>query len=266
MGHGFGGTIGVRMMPYARRFSEAGLHVLAFDYRCFGLSDGEPRQLIDIRRQLEDWAAAIRFARTLPGVDPDRIALWGSSLSGGHVVPAAAQDGRVAAVVSQCPMMDARYASWSLVRYAGLRTSGKLMLAGCLDQLRGLLRQRPYRIPIVADPGHLAAMSAPGAYEAFQKMAPADFRNEFCARAILKLGTYRPGLQAHRLRCPILIQICEKDIEAPASAAEEAARRAGTRAEVRRYPIEHFDIYLGEAFEKSVSDQMEFLSRMLSGD
>src|ERR1019366_378617 len=93
-------------MPFAQRFAEAGLDALAFDYRHFGASDGEPRQLLSIPSQLEDYAAAIAFARELPGVDPDRIAVWGSSYAGGHVVPVAVADGRVAAVISQVPAMD----------------------------------------------------------------------------------------------------------------------------------------------------------------
>jgi uncharacterized protein len=79
LAHGFGGTVDSGLMPYTQRFAAAGLDALAFDYRHFGASDGEPRQLISIREQLEDYAAAIAFARSLPGVDPERIAVWGSS-------------------------------------------------------------------------------------------------------------------------------------------------------------------------------------------
>jgi hypothetical protein len=57
-----------------------------FDYRHFGASDGQPRQLIDIAGQLDDYRAAICFARSLRGVNAKRIALWGTSLSGGHVI------------------------------------------------------------------------------------------------------------------------------------------------------------------------------------
>jgi uncharacterized protein len=78
MAHGTTGTMDFGLAPYARRFAEAGLVVLAFDYRHFGASEGQPRQLISVRRQLADWRAAIRFARTLPEVDPDRVALWGT--------------------------------------------------------------------------------------------------------------------------------------------------------------------------------------------
>ncbi|HEX5225106.1 MAG TPA: alpha/beta fold hydrolase, partial [Solirubrobacteraceae bacterium] len=89
LAHGFVGTVDSGLIPYAERFAAAGLHALAFDYRHFGNSGGEPRQLLSVRRQLEDYAAAIAFARTLDGVDPERIVVWGTSYSGGHVVPVA---------------------------------------------------------------------------------------------------------------------------------------------------------------------------------
>jgi uncharacterized protein len=45
-------------------------------------------------------------ARKLPDVDPDKIVLWGTSFSGGHVVVIAGRDPRIAAVISQIPFMD----------------------------------------------------------------------------------------------------------------------------------------------------------------
>ncbi len=103
MGHGFGGTRDAGLAPYARRFAAAGFHVIVFDYRHFGASDGEPRQLISIEKQLQDWAAAAAFAREIRGVDAARVALWGTSFSGGHVITAAFLDLRVAAVIPNAP-------------------------------------------------------------------------------------------------------------------------------------------------------------------
>src|SRR6202012_3918025 len=91
---------------YAERFSAAGYACLVFDYRNFGDSEGQPRQVLDIDLQLADWAAAVAYARTLDGVDHDRIALWGTSFAGGHVITTAARLPGIAAVVSQCPFTD----------------------------------------------------------------------------------------------------------------------------------------------------------------
>ena len=67
-----------------------GLVALVFDYRYLGVSGGEPRQLIDTRRQRVDLRHAVEFARSRPDVDATRIALWGTSLGGSHVILAAA--------------------------------------------------------------------------------------------------------------------------------------------------------------------------------
>jgi len=88
MGHGLSAVRDQRLPAYAERFAAAGLAVLLFDYRHFGASAGEPRQLLDIGRQLDDWRAAIAYARTRYG----RVALFGSSFAGGHVLQLASED------------------------------------------------------------------------------------------------------------------------------------------------------------------------------
>ena len=80
--------------PFARRLNEAGYTVLAFDYRRLGESGGRPRQIVRIGEQYADWQAAIAFVRTLPGVDPTKLAIWGFSLSGGHVFRVATRSWR----------------------------------------------------------------------------------------------------------------------------------------------------------------------------
>jgi alpha-beta hydrolase superfamily lysophospholipase len=87
---------------FAQAFARAGFTVLAFDYRRLGESGGHPRQVVRIREQLDDWRAALAFARRLPGVDPRRVAIWGFSVSGGHVFRVAAADRTLAAAIAHC--------------------------------------------------------------------------------------------------------------------------------------------------------------------
>jgi uncharacterized protein len=261
LAHGLGGTVDSGLLPYAERFAAAGLDALAFDYRHFGLSDGEPRQLLSVPRQLEDYAAAIAFARTLPGVDPDRIVVWGSSYAGGHVVPVAVADGRVAAVIAQVPNMDGMAALVNLARYAGPGQLARCVLAGVRDVLASLRGRPPVMVPLVGPPGSIAAMTSPDAEPGYRAIAGPSWRNEMAARIFLRAGAYRPGLQADRLPCPILVQIADCDAIAPVKAAQDAAWRATGRAEVRTYPIGHFDIYVGEPFERAIADQLHFLRR-----
>lgn len=263
MAHGFGHTRDSGLRPYAERFAAAGFEVVLFDYRTFGASEGEPRQLVDWRRHREDYRAAIACARGLAGVDPDRIVLWGTSYAGGHVVAVAADDGRVAAVISQVPAVDGLAAVLEIGRYAGLRALLRVTALGVRDALRGLLGREPLRLPIVGPPGTPAAMTTPDALPGSEAIQGPSFRNEYCARAVLAATRNRPVRRAGDVACPILFQVADRDSVAPPAAVERAARRAAGRAELRRYDCGHFDVYVGDWFERSVADQLDFLRRHL---
>jgi dienelactone hydrolase len=262
MAHGWSGIREQRLDAYAERFAAAGMAVLVFDYRHFGASAGEPRQLLDVPRQLDDWRAAIAFARALDGVDPQRIALWGTSFSGGHVVSVAAEDARVAAVVAQVPFADGLR---NLPRL-GVRHALRLTRAGLRDQLGAALGRSPHMIASVGPPGSLAVMTSPDADPGFHALTPPGvaWPNRAAARICLKIGGYRPIRRAADVRCPILFAIAEDDAVTPPDFAEEAARRA-PRAAVRRYAgAGHFDVYVGALFERVVADQVEFLVGQLA--
>ena len=263
MGHGFGGTKDMGLESYAIRFQEAGFAVLALDYRHFGDSEGEPRQLAWIPHQLEDYRAAIEYARGFEEIDAARIALWGTSFSGGHVIVTAAEDENIACVVAQCPGLDGFESTKMGFKRVGVRTGLRLIMHGQRDIVRSWLGLSPHKIPIVGRPGSVALMTTPDVYDAYALLAPEGFVNEVCARIAIRGDKYRPVKKAQNVRCPVLLQICEDDDLAPVSAAEETAIRLGDLAEVKRYPIGHFDIYIGRNFERSVSDQLEFLSKYL---
>ncbi len=264
MAHGLGGTRECALGPYAQTFAKAGFFVLVFDYRCLGASDGTPRQLIDIRRQLEDWAAAIAFARTTPGVDPARIGLWGTSLSGGHVLIAAARDAKIAAVSAQCPMLDARASAQMIVREIGWGSIVRLGLAALVDRARALLGLSPFYVPLVAQPGRFAAMASHDAFEGMRAIVPPGWRNEVAARLFLVLPGYRPIRAATSVKCPALIIACRKDSVTSPKAAVQAAESMGDKARLIELPIGHFDIYLGEWFERSSAEQVAFFKRALN--
>ena len=102
--NGFTGTQDTpSIQTTAYEFVANGFTALTFDYRNFGESEGAPRQLISINAQHEDIHATVLFARSHKSIDPERIALWGTSLGGGHVIAVAADDPRIAAVVAQIP-------------------------------------------------------------------------------------------------------------------------------------------------------------------
>lgn len=258
MAHGFTSTRDDTLPAYAERFLAAGCAVLVFDYRHFGASGGQPRQLLDVRRQQADYRAAIAYARSVDGIDPSRIVLWGSSFSGGHVIAVAATDSRIAAVIAQVPFVDGLSSAMKVPPVTQLR----LGAAGIRDAVGAALRRPPHLLPAVGTPGDIAAMTDPEAEPGFRAInAPGSlWRNEFAARLMLTLPAYRPGTLAERLGMPLLVCVADADVITPPGPAVRAARRA-PRGVLRRYPGGHFDLYLGDTFEQVVTDQVDFLGQ-----
>jgi pimeloyl-ACP methyl ester carboxylesterase len=265
MAHGLSGTRNASLEPYAERFAAAGFYVVLFDYRYLGDSDGEPRQLISIPRQLADWRSAVAFARTLAGVDADRIGLWGCSLSGGHVIVAAARDDRIAAVSAQCPMLDGHASARKVRKQVGFGKIARLAAASIYDSVRAGFALSPYYVPLVAPPGEIAAMPTADAYEGLSAIVPPGWRNQVAARLFLRLPFYRPIRYAREVKCPALFIACEKDTVVSTEAATKAAELMGDKARLVSLPIGHFDIYLGEWFERSSTAQLAFFRSTLQG-
>jgi uncharacterized protein len=107
MAHGTSATVTMVADKYAEAFSGAGLAVLLYDHRNFGRSDGEPRQEINPWIQCRGYRDALNFAERLDAVDPERIALWGDSYTGGQVIVVGAIEQRVKVIVAQCPVFGA---------------------------------------------------------------------------------------------------------------------------------------------------------------
>ena len=258
MAHGFSATRDDGLPAYATAFAQAGFAALVFDYRHFGSSSGRPRQLLDIRRQQDDYRAALAFVRGTPGIDADRVALWGSSFSGGHVLAVAATDARIAAVVAQAPYTD----SIPTLRVVPPKNILRGTAEGILDAVGALLGRPPHYIPAVAKPGGFAMMTAPEAAPGFEAITPHGSRweNRVAARIMLTLGLYRPIRYAAGLQMPLLVCVCDGDQTTPPAPAATVAERA-PRGELLRYPYGHFDIY-GDPQVKV--DQVAFLSRHLS--
>jgi pimeloyl-ACP methyl ester carboxylesterase len=265
MAHGFGATKDSGLLPFAEAMAEAGLDVLLFDYRGFGESSGEPRQFAWPPRHREDYRAAVEFARALDGVDPDRIVLWGTSWAGGHVVYVAADDPRIAAVISQAPDLDGIQTVRNVGKYAGIAHQLRLTWIGLKDVVGMLRGQEPLMIGAVGPPGALAGMTTEESEPGMRAIAGPTWRNEVTGRSVFAEWTNRANTGMERLQSPILVQIADRDSVAPASAARAAAWRAKGRVEVREYPCAHFDIYLGWR-QRVIADQLHFLRRHLGRD
>jgi cephalosporin-C deacetylase-like acetyl esterase len=250
MAHGLTGTRRDRLGAFAERFAAAGIAALVFDHRGFGDSAGEPDH-VDPALQLEDWRAAIGFARTLPGVDADRIATFGSSLGGGNALAAAAEDRRIAAAISQVPFLDRDSQAYRSAPPVQAEIEATAAAGG--------------HLPAVGQPHEAAFINAPGAEAGWRYVVAIgeDSRWRNRASAGWLLTPYSPIARADTLHCPWLVCVAEDDNVALPEPAIAAARRA-PKGEVRTYPgVGHFDIYDGPEHEAVVAEELDFLRRHL---
>jgi pimeloyl-ACP methyl ester carboxylesterase len=260
MAHGFTATRHESLAPFAERFSDSGIATLAFDYRGFGDSAGEDRQVLSIERQLEDVAAAIAFIRDTEGIDPARTALWGSSFGGGLTLETAARDHSLACAIAQVP-----FAEGPAMLGAVPPANALKLTAEALKDMRA--RRSGFgrvMIPAAGPPGTLAAMTSEDALPGFEAIKDAGSRHENRVAAAIAVEAllWRPGKKAGRIECPLLVQVAERDLDTPPAPAARAAARA-PKGELRRYDCGHFGVYLEPWFDRVVADQVDFLRRHL---
>nr|WP_329955324.1 alpha/beta hydrolase [Rhodococcus fascians] len=262
MAHGFGTPRVIRLFAYAEVFARAGYTVLVFDYRHFGDSDGEPRQLLDIGKQLVDWRNAVAYARTLDGVDSARIVGWGTSFAGGHVLTRAGTGENFAAVIAQIPHVDGIAA----VRATGLRRTIKLAPSAVIDQIRAVRGKSPLYVDSVGNPGDRAVMTSPDAVPgrdlllAESGLTDGDYPETVAARILLRIGLYSPGKTASNITCPVLMQIMSEDVVTPAYVTVKIAAKIPD-ATVHIHKGGHFDPYVQPLFPIIIEEQLKFLKR-----
>ena len=229
MAHGIAGTMDLGLDPYAARFAATGMAVLCFDYRHFGASEGWPRQVVDVRRQVEDVRSAVGYLRHIPQVDHSRVGLWGTSLGAGHAVSVAAADPELVAVVAQLPFFGVD------LRRRGprpLSVAAWLVLRAVADAVDGRLARPGRMVPLVGVPGDLAVFAGEdddAPMRALEASAP-RWRNELAARSLFSLMRYRPVRVAAEVRAPLLILAAAKD----AATSVAAHPRGGGRGAAGR--------------------------------
>jgi uncharacterized protein len=263
MAHGFAAIRALRLAAYAERFAEAGYAVLVFDYRGWGDSPGEPRRVLDIGGQQNDWRAALAYARALDEVDPTRVVGWGTSFGAGHLLSIAATNHGLAAIVAQVPHISGPASAFarSPVQFS------RLVLAGLRDQAGAAFGRQPLRLPAAAEPGTLAMMNVPDveligkrlAGDRYEELLP---ENDVAARIALRVPFYSPGRSMKKITAPALVQLAKGDVVTPYEVALKAAQRI-PKGEVLSYDCGHFDPYVDPLFDTVVSDQIDFLRRHL---
>ena len=260
MAHGIGGIKPGGLAPFAERFREEGFAEIAFDYRNFGGSGGQPREVLSVPRQRADYSTVIGWAVEQPYIDPRQIIVWGTSFAGMHVLELAVSDNRLAAAVAQAPLTDGLAAAMMSEPKNGTRLFGLALL----DRVGSLFGRQPIYIPGHGRPGDLSIGATPDGPFGEKLMTPKDgtpWHDRVAARSLLSFSWRRPVRRATSVRVPLLLVVPEADSIAPVPAALEVARKA-PGAELFRSAGGHYDVYEGGAsFADVLRTEVEFLHR-----
>jgi fermentation-respiration switch protein FrsA (DUF1100 family) len=208
MSHGFSAVKEMYLDCYAERFAAAGVASLVYDNRNFGASDGEPRQEIDPWAQVRDYRHALTFASSITEVDANRLGIWGSSYSGGHVLVVAAIDRRVRCVVSQVPLISGWRNVLRLVRADLVAMYREQFDADRAARYRG---EPPAMVPVVSegvfDPCALPTADSWQWFTETGKTVAPSWHNEVTLRSVEMLTEYEPGVYIQRISPTPLLMI-----------------------------------------------------------
>jgi len=250
LGQGWAGTH-FSIEKYGARFAERGLVAMVIDYRGWGMSDGfvsakgpnrvggdyhrddtrfsEAKTDVVVKRtrlipmkQVEDYRNAISYLQGEPGVDPDRIGVWGSSFVGGNSIVVAGTDARVKAVSIQVPAVGSKTAPGP-----------------------------PYRLQgkLLEDAIRRARAGQGGEYE-----TGFSFRRNVDLETQQMVAEYNPMTYIPAIgNRPVLFIVAAKDelINNQRSGHTAFEMLTGPKDYIEIPDITHFEMYIGEAFERS---------------
>jgi len=258
MAHGFAGERTFGLPAFAEKFAQGGMAVFLFDYRNFGDSEGQPRNLVDPARHCQDWESAIAHVRSLPEIDTGRIALWGTSLSGGHVIVTAARQQEISAIVAQVPYVGPNKDLFEF------KNTVKGTMAALQDVGKMLIGRGPFCVPVVGAPGTFAFLTTEECWDGYHAIIPdgSSWDNLIPARALFKLAFYSPMRSASNVTCPALLIAGEYDSLIPSKMVKQAAEKMN-RGIYSELPCNHFAPYIREFFKQTVRLEIEFLREHL---
>ncbi|MBT3330597.1 MAG: alpha/beta hydrolase [Rhodospirillaceae bacterium] len=234
MSHGFSAIMAMGLDDYAACFADAGFAVLVYDHRNYGASSGWPRHETDPWQQVEDMRAVISYGRNLAFVDPERIGLWGTSYSGGHVLTVGALDSRVKCVVSQVPLVSGQrtFEAWVPEK------SRPRFLERLAADRDGRAGGQPPGVTPAAIPGSETAEWA----EAVDK--DGTYGNEITIRSLDLLRGYEPISFMTRIApTPLLMIVADQDTQTPVAWQGEAFEMAGHPKKLVTLSGRHYDPY-----------------------
>lgn len=263
MAAGFSCVKEMHLDKFAEVFAAAGLSALVFDFRNLGASGGEPRQELNPWQQIDDYRHAITYAGTLPGIDPARVGVWGSSYSGGHALVVAATDRRVKCVAVQVPTISGHDSG---MRRVPMHRVEQLTQAFADDRRRRMNGEPPVVRPLVGDPSENPFYPSGEVREWFEesaRIAP-NWINQVTLRSMEFARAYEPGAHiAHISPTPLLMIVGRKDYVTCADLQLEAYERALEPKKLVLLRGGHFAPYT-EEFDQASRAAVDWFSQHLN--
>jgi predicted acyl esterase len=255
--HGFCGIQQILLPRYAEAFAEAGYATITFDYRGFGASGGERGRLVP-SMQIEDICSVIDWASRAPELNGPRIALWGTSLGGGHVFAAAVERPQVKCLISQMGFADGE------VIVTGTMTDDeKQSFIATLEKMVEK-RERQGKEMFVSITKVLADEESKAFFEANKEQYPSmDIKIPFLT--VYETLRYKPYQSAEKVDCPTLVVIAGEDtVNAPQQGIALYESVKSTEKKLYIEPeAKHYDLYDGKHFEHVISLQISWLNKYL---
>ncbi|KAM5347637.1 hypothetical protein ACJ41O_007461 [Fusarium nematophilum] len=266
MSSGFAGLRCHFLPDFAARFNQAGYGVLTYDNRGWGESEGLPREQVDPWLQTRDYLDAFNFAATQPEIDPAKIVYWGSSMSGGNAICAAAVNHNLAGVILQVPFISGE----SISRIPGMSTS---MLVQ--ERAKAIADGSPSKLPNF--PSSLEELTSGVSQAVLKDPEAIPFTKEMDRRGIhwskactVQSLTYtmlhEPLAYIHRISpTPMLMIVADRDVTTQTHLQLEAFEKAlePKKLEILR-GMGHFSPYFGPPFEQNIKAQIAFLDQIFA--
>lgn len=252
------------MPDFADRFRQAGYGTLAFDNRHWGDSEGGTRNEVDPWLQTRDYLDAFNFATTLPEVDDTRIVYWGSSMSGGNAICAAAVNKNLAGVILQVPFVSGE----SVASIPGVNP-GLLVL----ERGQAVARGRSQEVPIlptsqedITDGLSRVVLKDASSLEFQEEMRRRglEWVKNCTTQSLLHTMLHEPMAYIHRISpTPMLMIVADQDTTTQTHLQLQAFEKA---LQPKRLKIlkgqAHFSPYFGVTFEENIKEQIDFLKNL----
>jgi len=274
--HGLGSQKDMGLENYAVAFAKVGISSLVIDYRSFGLSTDKYRNFISPWRHIEDIESIVMAVHDgillNNSVDSNKIALWGSSLAGGHGIMVASKlkdKGFLKGIVAQVPHLDGKAASLRGIKSRGLLDTLRLLCISVSDIIRGILGFSPLYVKIAGLANETAYMPMTEQdlqtyYSKHPKTYLGNWKNLAPARTLLFMSRYNPINEIPKLTVPVLMIGASNDDLCPVSTIEKAFNALQPNRLHRMVTKEctHFDIYVGPVYEELKAEMIKFLQNI----